>query len=372
MSLVDNTAWTWDGLVLPPDSGWDKNEGVSIQKTLEWHQMETAEKGEGIHGHDINFIFLPPATEETANGYAFPLTPRVVAIFSFASDQVNKLLVDKAPLNGVPFLLASGENVFFFKQGRIMPFLFGLDLFRDYRCRSFLDYAVKTLKSNLRLGIIGTRFTLNEEREAKICFSLFSEAGFMPMPYWLDASVTDSFGMVEQEIKDYGSGVLISYVGGMASKEIWRGITVGYRSPYRLWYGGAPDKSFLSFKGMVFADQNMYLDTRGGFDQLKREMWSSRTLSAPDKVAAGRANALAFWLIEALKALPKETYQANLKSLLSNLENVRGIPFGSQTLDIDKDTHRPSVRQVHMLEVRDRNFSLMDTLDVHGLKYYDY
>ena len=333
---------------------------------------EISESGDGIHGHDIEFILLSPLTEESAVSYKFPVTPRTIAIFSFASDQVNRLLVDRAAAGGVPLLLAGGENVFFFKQGRIMPFVFALDLFRDYRCRAFADYALKTLTREARLGIMGPRFTLHEEREAKICFDLFSDEGFMPMPFWLDASVSDSFSMVEQEIKEYSDGVLISHVGGMASKEIWRGITVGYRSPYRIWYGGVPDNSFLSFNGMIFADQNIYLEERGGFEQLKRDLWTTRVMAVPDKVAAGRANALATWLTKGLSALPRVTGRINQEALFASLRTVSGIPFGKQTLDIDSDTHRPALRQVYILEVRGRSFFVRDTLGVHGLKYYDY
>jgi hypothetical protein len=191
----------------------------------------------------------------------------------------------------------------------------------------------------------------------------------------MDASVTDTFSLVEQEIKNDSDGVLISYVGGMASKEVWRGIT-GYASPYRLWYGGAPDASFRSFKGMIFADQNMYLEERGGFEQLKRDLWMSRTVSVSDKAAAGRANALAIWLIQALEAIPERNVE-NAESpaqreLLSQLESAKGIPFGAQVLDIDGKTHRPRRRNVRILEVRDRNFTVLDTLDVEGLPYYDY
>ena len=365
-------AWTLDILVVPPDDGWDQDAGVSIRRTLDWHNTEVSESGFGIHGHDIDFIYLPPLTEESAGQYTFPITPRTVAILSFASNEVDKLLVDRAEASGVPLLLAGGENVFLFKRGRIMPFVFALDLFRDFRSRAFADYARLTLPNNARLGIMGARFTLNEEREAKICFDLFSDEGFMPMPFWFDPSVADSFSLIEHEIKEYSDGVLISYVGGMASKEIWRGITAGYQSPYRLWYGGAPDRTFLSFRGMVFADQNMYLEERGGFEQLRRDLWTTRVLAVPNKAAAGRANALAFWLTEALAALPDITGRVNNEALIAALGNVSGIPFGSQTLSIDSETHRPAFRRVWILEVRDRSFFVRETLDVRGLKYYDY
>jgi hypothetical protein len=367
---ADESVWTWDVLVVPPDAGWQNEAGDSIRNTLLWHQAEISESGDGIHEHDLNFVFLPPADEDSMDRYVLPITPHTVAVFSFASYPVDRGLVRRLARSGTPLLLAGGENVFFFERDRLLPFVFALDLFRDYRTRAFLNYAMKTIQPNTRLGIIGSRFTLNEEREANICFDIFGEAGFMPMPYWVDASVTDTFSMVEQEIKGYSSGVLISYVGGMTSKEIWRGI-MGHRSPYRLWYGGVPDKSFLSFKGMIFADQNWFLEERGEFEPLKRDLWASRTTAVPDKVAAGRANALALWLIQALKTLPG-AIKSDKRALFSRLENVRNIPFGNQILDIDAAAHRPRRRQVYIIEVRDRSFFVLHVLDVEGLKYYSY
>jgi hypothetical protein len=377
-AAVNESAWTWDVLVVPPDAGWGNATGESIQRTLAWHQAQISESGNGIHGHDLNFIFLPPAAENAANvenameNYVPPVTPHTVAILSFASYPSDRALVGQTAKLGVPLLLAGGENVSFYEGARPRPYVFALDLFRDYRCRAFTDYASKTLEKKYRLSVMGARFTLNEEREAKICFDLLSEAGFMPMPYWLDASVSDTFGLVEQEIKDAGDGVLLCYVGGMASKELWRGVMRSF-SPYRLWYGGSPDSSFRSFKGMIFADQNMYLEELGGFEQLKRDLWMSRNTAVSAKTAAGRANALAVWLSRALRALSGQNIaKPDPKELLSKLENVANIPFGAQALDIDGTTHRPRRRKVHILEIRDRNFTVLDTLDVQGLPYYDY
>jgi len=298
------------------------------------------------------------------------MTPRTVAILSFASEHVNRLLIDSAAATGVPLLLAGGENVFFFRNDRIMPFMFALDLFRDFRCRAFADYARMTLASDARLGIMGARFTLHEERQAVICFDLFTDEGFLPMPFWLDASVRSSFSMVEQEVMAFSDGVLISHIGGMATREVWHGITAG-RSPYRIWNGGAPDRSFLSFAGMVFADQNMYLGERGGFEQLRRNIWSTRILPVPDMVAGGRANALAFWLTQGLAALPRVGHEVQLRELFNTLGNVNGIPFGNQTLDINPNTNRPTFRQVYILQVHNRSFYVVETINVRGLEHIE-
>jgi hypothetical protein len=369
---ADTSVWTWEVLVVPPDEGWQSEAGSSIQKTLQWHENEISESGNGIRGHDLRFVLLPPMSEDSAMDFNPQLTQNTVAVMSFASPYVDRELAGRAARSGLPLLMAGGESVFFFEQGRrsVSPYLFALDLFRDYRCSAFRDYALKTAERNSRLGIISTRFTLNEEREAKICFDLFSEAGFMPKPYWTDASVADSFGMVEQEITEYSDGILISYIGSMGTKEIWRGV-MRNQSPYRIWYGGAPDNSFLSFRGLLFADQNAHLDERGGFEQLKRDLWSSRALPITDKVAAGRANALTLWLRQALSGLPGALEFLDRNALLSLLAGARDIPFGNQILNIDRETHRPAERQVCLMEIRNRNFFILDTIGVRGLRYYD-
>ena len=367
---VDRSAWTWDVLVLPPDEGWNNDAGLSIRNTLEWRRLEITEMPEGIQGYELEFIFLPSLTEYSADSFTFPMTPRTIAILSFASEHVNRLLVDSAAATGVPLLLAGGENVFFFRDSSIMPFMFALDLFRDFRCRAFADYARMTLPRDSRLGIMGARFTLHEERQAVICFDLFTEEGFLPMPFWLDASVRSSFSMVEQEVMAFSDGVLISHIGGMATREVWHGITAG-RSPYRIWNGSAPDRSFLSFTGMIFADQNMYLEERGGFEQLRRDIWSARILPVPDRVMAGRANSLAVWLIQGLAALPREGHEVQLGELFNTLRNVNGIPFGNQILDINPNTNRPTFRHVHILQVYNRSFRVLETINVKGLEYVE-
>ena len=185
-------------------------------------------------------------------------------------------------------MLANGEDVSFHRaDGRLLPFVFGLDLFRDYRSEALAAYAVETLTSQDRLALMGSRFTVHQEREAKLCQSLLLDAGFMPMPYWVDASVTDTFALLAEEVESSGQGVLVAFMGNMASKEMWRTF-MRTLTPWRLWHCGRPDESFLSFHGMVFADQNLFLEKHGGFQELKRHLWNTRTLQVPDSVAAGR------------------------------------------------------------------------------------
>ncbi|GHS99877.1 hypothetical protein AGMMS50276_24380 [Synergistales bacterium] len=370
---TDKTIWTWDVYVIPPDSGWESDYGVSVERALKWHEAEVSDSGNGIQGHDLNFILLPPLTEDSAASFSLPPAPHPVAVFSFASDIVDKILVNR--VTSLPLLLAGGETVFFFERSkRVLPNVFALDLFRDFRSGVFADYAAKTMSKSpgARIGVLGARFTLHEEREAGICSDLLRKYGFMPLPFWSDASVTDAFGMVENEIKGYSNGVLISAIGSMGTKEVWRGI-MGHRSPYQIWYMGSPDRSFLSCRGMIFTDQNMYLEERGGFENVKREFWTTRTLAVTNKTGAGRANALAVWLIKSLEKIPDaiKREDADRGVLLALLAEAKDIPFGNQTLNIDRYTHRPEKRRVSILEVRNKIFAVLDTMDANGLRYID-
>ena len=364
--------WTWKVLVVAPVGGWEGNAGRSVRSALSWHEAEIDESGTGVRGHDLRFVYLPPMDEGSAAAASLPADKHTVALLSFAAPEVDRILIGRAATLGVPLMLAGGEEISFHgADGRLLPFVFGLDLFRDYRSEALAAYAVKTLTPQAHLALMGSRFTVNQERESKLCQSLLLDAGFMPMPYWVDASVTDTFALLAEEVESSGQGVLVAFMGNMAAKEMWRTF-MRTLTPWRLWHCGRPDESFLSFQGMVFADQNLFLEKHGGFQDLKRRLWNTRTLQAPDSVAAGRADALAQWLIQGLSALPGPLESLDRPALLDRLGRAERIPFGNQVLDVNPKLHRPRRRQVYILEIRERNYLLLDTLSTQGPAYFSY
>ena len=157
-------------------------------------------------------------------------------------------------------------------------------------------------------------------------------------------------------------------MGNMAAKELWRAFMHAF-TPWRLWHCGKPDPSFLSFRGMVFADQNLFLEEQGGFQDLKRRLWNTRALRAADSVAAGRADALAQWLVRGLNALTGPEDVLDRAALLDRLSRVEQVPFGNQRLEINPELHRPRRRQVYILEIRDRSYFLLETLPTEGPAY---
>ncbi len=364
--------WTWKVLVVAPVGGWEGNAGRSVRSALSWHEAEIDESGTGVRGHDLRFVYLPPMDEGSAAAASLPVDKHTVAILSFAAPEVDRILIGRAATLGIPLMLAGGEDISFHQSGgRLLPFVFGLDLFRDYRSEALAAYAVKTLTPQAHLALMGSRFTVNQEREAKLCQSLLLDADFMPMPYWVDASVTDTFALLAEEVESSGQGVLVAFMGNMAAKEMWRTF-MRTLTPWRLWHCGRPDESFLSFQGMVFADQNLFLEKHGGFQDLKRRLWNTRTLQAPDSVAAGRADALAQWLIQGLSALPGPLESLDRPALLDRLGRAERIPFGNQVLDVNPELHRPRHRQVYILEIQGREYFLLDTLLTQGPAYFSY
>ncbi|MBQ9564862.1 MAG: hypothetical protein IJU98_04675 [Synergistaceae bacterium] len=361
--------WVWNVPVFPPEGGWEGEAGQSVRAAFTWHEAEISDSGGGVGGHDLHFVYLPVLDESSALAAPLPIDARTAAVMSFSTPEVDRVLIERMAGRNVPLFLAGGESLLIDRGGRPILNIFALDLFRDYRCEAFALYAKKTLNPEAHLGLAASRFTVDQEREAKICYTFLDEAGFMPMPFWVDASVRDSFRMMSQEVESAADGVVISFLGSMGSREIWRNF-MRLRTTWKLWNCAAPDTSYLSSRGMVFADQNLFLMERGGFSELKRRLWNTRVMQVTDIVSAGRADALTEWLKRAIDSLsPQPIDKLSYPALLQALERVRGIPFGSQKLDIRPELHRPAVRQVYIAEVRNREYFMLDSLPVHGLVY---
>ena len=191
------------------------------------------------------------------------------------------------------------------------------------------------------------------------------------MPYWADASVRDTYYMMAEEIESFEgdkAGVVISFMGGMGAREIWRNF-MRIRTSWRLWNCAEPDRTYLSCRGMIFADQNILLASHGGFIETKRLLWRTRAMAINDTPAAGRAIALYEWLKRAIDMMPQPVDNLSRNLLLRNLAHVKNIPFGNQVLNISANLHRPESRNIYIVEVRNHEFSEVDMVKVNGLIY---
>ena len=362
--------WVWNVLVVPPSNGWDNEPGKSIKTALAWCEREISESSNGIGGHDVKFVLIPeskdlPSRSDTTN-------PHTVAVMSFThSPEADKILVSRFAGANVPLMLAGGENVLIDRGGRPLSNIFALDMYRDYRCQAFTEYAKRLYPREKRIALAASRFTVNQEREAKICYALLDSEGFMPMPYWTDASARDSYYMMSEEIESFEgeqAGVVISFMGSMGAREIWRNF-MRLRTSWRLWNVSEPDEMYLSCRGMIFADQNIMLASLGGFIETRRMLWRSRAMMVSDPVAAGRAIALYEWFKRAVDVMPQPVDEMPRVQLLQNLGRVQAIPFGNQILNISPGLHRPSARNVYIVEIRDRAYSELDTVNTRALAY---
>ena len=371
---AQNHDWVWNVLVVPPAGGWNSEPGKSIHNTLSWCEKEVSESSSGIGGHDVKFVFLenPASSDQPARDINLPFDTHTAAVMSFTlSSESDQILVSRLAGMNVPLLLAGGESVMIDRNGRPISNIFALDLYRDYRCPAFTQYAAKIYDREKRIALAAARFTVNQEREAKICYNLLDREGFMPMPYWADASVRDSYAMMSEEIESFEgdrAGVVISFMGSMGAREIWRNF-MRLHTTWQLWNCAAPEKMYLSCRGMIFADQNIMLALRGGFIETKRMLWRTRATPVDDTVAAGRAVALFEWFKRAVDLMPQPVDDMPRAALLNNLAQVQSIPFGNQILNINPALHRPNARNVFIVEVRNHNFYDIDTINTRGLAY---
>lgn len=362
--------WVWNVLAVPPSGGWDKEPGKSIKTALTWCEREISESSGGIGGHDVKFLLL--SESEDLPSRSTINNPHTVAVMSFTnSSETDKILVSRFAGANIPLMLAGGESVLIDAGGRPITNIFALDMYRDYRCSAFTEYARKIYAHDKRIALAASRFTVNQEREAKICYTLLDNAGFMPMPYWTDASARDSYYMMSEEIESYEgeeAGVVISFMGSMGAREIWRNF-MRIRTNWRLWNASEPDEMYLSCRGMIFADQNVLLATLGGFIETRRMLWRTRAMQVSDSVAAGRAVALYEWLKRAVDVMPQPVDNMPRGMLIQNLSRVQSIPFGNQKLNISPGLHRPTARNVYIVEIRNREYSALDTVNTKALAY---
>ena len=372
--LQKDHSWVWNVLVVPPSTGWETEPGKSIKTALEWCEIEIAESSFGVGGHDLKFIFMntPESSDSPASDLRFEFDSHSVAVMSFAnSHEFDKILVSRLAGRDIPLLLSGGENVLIDRNGRPIQNVFALDLYRDYRCPAFVKYATEIFNKEKRIALAAARFTINQEREAKICYNMLDHEGFMPMPYWADASVRDTYYMLSEEIESYEgekAGVVISFMGSMGAREIWRNF-MRIRTSWQLWNCAEPEKIYLSCRGMIFADQNIALNSQGNFIETKRNLWRTKAKQVSDSVAAGRAIALCEWFKKAVAMMPQPVDEMPRNILLNNLARVQNIPFGNQKLDINPALHRPDSRNVFIVEVREHEFQYKDTVNVRGLVY---
>ncbi|MCL1941079.1 MAG: hypothetical protein FWG09_03980, partial [Synergistaceae bacterium] len=118
--------WTWKIFVIPPDAGWDSDEGRSIKATLTWFEKDINNDPNGLLDHDVSFVYMEdPITENNiVRDASAIINSKCIAALNFASDEINRLLVPLLGYAKMPVLLSGGEEVWLMDGELPYPYVF--------------------------------------------------------------------------------------------------------------------------------------------------------------------------------------------------------------------------------------------------------
>ena len=138
--------WGYPVVVIPPEKGWESNDGRSIKLALRLAEHQISIQREGIQGREITFMFASiQKKEEIKERLPLWKQMKVAVILSFADgggmDQtLRQLCAEKGPA----VLFAEGENINLLSaDAKPLPYLFALELPFFYKANAFAERAVK-------------------------------------------------------------------------------------------------------------------------------------------------------------------------------------------------------------------------------------
>ncbi len=354
--------WIWQVAVLPPREGWESEKGKSALGAVRFAEWQVEDSADGVAGRDIRFLKESPLSSENVKERVTRWKENgIAAVLSLGGEEDVMLLRPLVGSTGPVFLSAYGENGEIAEGGVPFPMMFALDLSRDFRIAAYAEYAKKSLEQGTGVAVLGDRFDPYLERFARNLGDLLSSSGFSVSQYWLPGAGPDSFRMIESEAMSEGSAVLVSLAGSMVVRDIWRAVR-RKENAFRIWYGGEPGKMLLSFDGTIAVDQEVPLGRDRSFVTLGREIWRRTRTVVREPSAAGRAYAACLWIFEGFR----KAGSPEAAPLAKAMESVTGIALGSLPLSVNPATHRPFIREVAILEVKDRVFRPVDYFQVTG------
>lgn len=357
--------WIWQVVILPPFGGWESEKGVSALGAVRYAEWKVKDSAEGVAGRDIRFLKEPPVTEENvAERVASWKARKISAVLSFRGGEDIALLRAHIGREGPVFLSAFGEDGDLYESGVVLPMMFALDLFKDFRIEAFFEYAKKNLKNGAVVAVLGDKLDPALERYARNLGDKLASGGFSVRRFWIPGAGNDSFWMIESEAMAEGAEVFVSWAGSMVVRDVWRG-TRRKEGAFRIWYGGEPKLSLLSFDGILMADQGEPVRTDHAFITLGREIWKRNKTSVQEPGMAGRAYTACQWIFEGFR----KAGSPDVPSLAAAMRSVVALPFGSRIISINPATHRPFERETAFLEVKDHCFHSVDIFPVKDPGY---
>ena len=344
-AVSSSVPWAWSVAVVPPPEGWLAEEGVAIRAGLLLLQRRLNEPAEGVRGFDVVFNWEDPLSPEAVSDRVEVWRGRgVVAALSFASAETDLALAVAAGLEGPPLLFGGGETLSLKGSSGIpLPCLFALRQERTYRANALADYALRRGSPVIPIlsDLLEPAFLrAHDEARRRI------EARGMPTLSLLFRTSADDILVARMdELLAARAEFALLFLDPLATLDIWA-LKERRGYPIDLLYGGPFVPLLKVAEGILFADQDHCLETDPQLEHLRDDLWLDEGLRVADRATAARAYALGHWLAEGLEAAGPE-----LPALVEALQRVEAIPMGSQLLDIDPRTHRPSLAAVAILEI---------------------
>ena len=349
--------WGWPVVVIPPTGGWDTPQGQSVKWALRTAEREVSLTHQGIHGRDVVFLYAPVTSKEEA----LKRLPQwramgVGALLCFANGDLEAALVQACAGRGPSLVLAGGEGLRLRDpKGRPWPYLFALDLYRNYRANGFAVLA-GTRGSGL-VGVLSDPYAVDLARGARLTARFLEKRGIPRQNFWMSGEGDVQMGVRLSEFESAGASRVVSWLDGMGTLSLWKA-AVTYRRPLEVWHGGPFQTLLAGAEGVLFLDLDAPLKARSKeLEALRWKILRHTRVEVADRVLAGKAYALGVWAIGAFQ----EAGTNGIPVVAAALARCRDVPLLGQILSINPGTHRPHRRTLGVLRVRKGNVPSMET-----------
>lgn len=349
--------WGWPVVVLPPEGGWNSPAGQSVKWALRTAEREVSLTHQGVHGRDVVFLYAPVDTKEEA----LKRLPQwramgAGAILCFASGDLEAGLIQACAYQGPSLILAGGEERRIRDpKGKPCPYLFALDLYRNYRANAFAALAGSQGKE--LMGILSDPYAVDLARTARLSARFLEKRGVPSRSFWMSGQGDDEMGVRLAEMESSGARRVICWLGGMGTRSLWK-TAAYYRKSLKVWHGGPYDPLLQGAEGVLYLEQDAPLQERlKAQDALRWNVLRKTRVRVTDLVLAGKAYALGHWAIGAFLEAGTNAPAPVAAALARN----RDVPLLGETLSINPGTHRPHQREVGVMRIRKNQLPLRET-----------
>lgn len=354
--------WIWTIAVLPPEEGWQSEEGQSISLALSVLEQEINESAAGIAGYDVFFELEDIPSEEELEVRQKAWQKNNVAVLSFVRGSLNNNLVSLLGEKGPVLLSAYGENLSLRNEkGSILPYVFALDLPETYRAEALAAYGSHIFKTDNGVAQITDRLDDGLSARSDRFSTLAAKHGWPVYNFWKSGAGDNSFKTIYQEGIQSGANCFILWLDSLAMTNIYQSQRE-YGLSLSLWYGGEPNPALRNCEGIIAVSQEYSLESDLSLAAFERKIWTITRKNVPDRALAGRAWSAASWLLQGLHRA--KTPDPDIVATL--MPAIEGVSLGKKVLKFSDQTHRPEEREVSILQVKKGRFEPIATVNVRG------